>query len=235
MLTITFYGHACFALTDGETKLLIDPFFTGNGLAPIKAEEAETDYILVTHGHGDHTGDAASIAERTGATIITTVDVGTALFGNCRNLICGNIGGKIQLPFGSIQYVPAIHGSGVPGGVACGFVIRMDGKTVYHMGDTSLTKDFELLADSASEAFMPLSYGGGITNIEQIRKLLYDIEFPLVITLDSIERCGMNLGEAAATVVLSSEPAEGKCWRSAGSVPNRSSASVRSRKRNRAT
>ena len=156
MLTITFYGHACFALTDGETKLLIDPFFTGNGLAPIKADEAEADYILVTHGHGDHTGDAAAIAERTGATIITTVDVGTALFGNCRNLICGNIGGKIQLPFGSIQYVPAIHGSGVPGGVACGFVIRMDGKTVYHMGDTSLTKDFELLADQIDALLIPI-------------------------------------------------------------------------------
>ena len=175
MLTITFYGHACFALTDGETKLLIDPFFTGNGLAPIKAEEAETDYILVTHGHGDHTGDAASIAERTGATIITTVDVGTALFGNCRNLICGNIGGKIQLPFGSIQYVPAIHGSGVPGGVACGFVIRMDGKTVYHMGDTSLTKDFELLADKIDALLIPIGdfYTMGpedaLTAVEMIR------------------------------------------------------------------
>ncbi len=175
MLTITFYGHACFALTDGETKLLIDPFFTGNGLAPIKAEEAETDYILVTHGHGDHTGDAASIAERTGATIITTVDVGTALFGNCRNLICGNIGGKIQLPFGSIQYVPAIHGSGVPGGVACGFVIRMDGKTVYHMGDTSLTKDFELLADQIDALLIPIGdfYTMGpedaLTAVEMIR------------------------------------------------------------------
>ncbi len=175
MLTITFYGHACFALTDGETKLLIDPFFTGNGLAPIKAEEAEADYILVTHGHGDHTGDAASIAERTGATIITTVDVGTALFGNCRNLICGNIGGKIQLPFGSIQYVPAIHGSGVPGGVACGFVIRMDGKTVYHMGDTSLTKDFELLADQIDALLIPIGdfYTMGpedaLTAVEMIR------------------------------------------------------------------
>jgi L-ascorbate metabolism protein UlaG (beta-lactamase superfamily) len=175
MLTITFYGHACFALTDGETKLLIDPFFTGNGLAPIKAEEAEADYILVTHGHGDHTGDAASIAERTGATIITTVDVGTALFGKCRNLICGNIGGKIQLPFGSIQYVPAIHGSGVPGGVACGFVIRMDGKTVYHMGDTSLTKDFELLADQIDALLIPIGdfYTMGpedaLTAVEMIR------------------------------------------------------------------
>ena len=175
MLTITFYGHACFALTDGETKLLIDPFFTGNGLAPIKADEAEADYILVTHGHGDHTGDAASIAERTGATIITTVDVGTALFGNCRNLICGNIGGKIQLPFGSIQYVPAIHGSGVPGGVACGFVIRMDGKTVYHMGDTSLTKDFELLADQIDALLIPIGdfYTMGpedaLTAVEMIR------------------------------------------------------------------
>ena len=175
MLTITFYGHACFALTDGETKLLIDPFFTGNGLAPIKADEAEADYILVTHGHGDHTGDAAAIAERTGATIITTGDVGTALFGNCRNLICGNIGGKIQLPFGSIQYVPAIHGSGVPGGVACGFVIRMDGKTVYHMGDTSLTKDFELLADQIDALLIPIGdfYTMGpedaLTAVEMIR------------------------------------------------------------------
>ena len=156
MLTITYYGHACFSVTDGKTKLLIDPFLTGNGLAPITAEEAEADYILVTHGHGDHTGDAAAIAERTGATIFTTVDVGNALFSNCRNLVCGNIGGRIRLPFGSVKYVPAIHGSGVSGGVACGFVISMDGKTVYHMGDTSLTRDFELLADQINVLLIPI-------------------------------------------------------------------------------
>ncbi len=144
MINLTFYGHACFGVDTGSARLLIDPFLTGNPLAPVAAADVDADYVLVTHGHHDHAGDAAAIAGRTGARIVTTVEVGQALFSGC-DTVAGNIGGTLRLPFGGVKLVTAIHGSGVPGGLACGFVIEADGKTVYHMGDTALTRDFELL------------------------------------------------------------------------------------------
>ena len=157
MITITYYGHACFGICDAETKLLIDPYLSGNPLAPIAASDAEADYILVTHGHHDHVGDAPGIAERTGAVIVTTVEVAGALFaGGAYDVAAGNIGGTICFPFGSVKLVSAIHGSGVPGGLACGFVIDIGGKRIYHMGDTALTRDFELLADDVDVLLIPI-------------------------------------------------------------------------------
>ena len=149
MIDITFYGHACFGVQSGGTRLLIDPWLTGNPLCPITADEAQADCILVTHGHHDHAGDAADIARRTGAEILTTVEVGAALFSDpSLRVTAGNIGGTLPLPGGGAKLVTAIHGSGVPGGLACGFLIELGGRRVLHMGDTALTRDFELLADS---------------------------------------------------------------------------------------
>lgn len=150
MVKLTYYGHACFALTDGKTKLIIDPYLSGNPLAPIGPEAVETDYILVTHGHGDHLGDAVTIANRTGAPVVTSADMAPALGG--ARVIAGNIGGTMPLPFGSVKLVPAIHSSGVPGALACGFIVELGGRRVYHMGDTALTRDFELLAEPTIDA-----------------------------------------------------------------------------------
>ena len=153
MVKITYYGHACFGISDGNVSLLLDPFLRGNALAAISPEEAEADYILVTHGHGDHVGDTEEIAKRTGAVIISTVEVAGALFGDYKTL-ASNIGGWIPTPFGKVKLATAIHGSGVPGGLACGFIIEIGGRRIYHMGDTALTKDFELLADEAIDVLL---------------------------------------------------------------------------------
>ena len=80
MMKVTFLGHACFLLDDGKYKLLTDPFLTGNPLAAVPADQVEADYIFVTHGHGDHLGDAVDIARRTGAPVCCTADLGNALF-----------------------------------------------------------------------------------------------------------------------------------------------------------
>jgi L-ascorbate metabolism protein UlaG (beta-lactamase superfamily) len=72
---VTWYGHACFLVQTGNTKILIDPFITGNPTSPVKAESVEADYILVSHGHGDHLGDAVGIAKRTGATVISNYEI----------------------------------------------------------------------------------------------------------------------------------------------------------------
>ena len=153
MLKITFLGHACFLLDDGSTKLLTDPFLSGNPLAAADPEDLSVDYIFVSHGHGDHVGDTADIALRCGAEVGGAVELTGSLFGKKRiATIPGNIGGKTVLPFGSVKLVPAIHGSGVPGALACGFVFEIGGKKVYFAGDTALTKDMELLAEEKIDA-----------------------------------------------------------------------------------
>lgn len=153
MVTVTFYGHACFGITDGTITLLTDPYLTGNPMAAITPEEAEADFILVTHGHGDHVGDTPAIAKRTGARIIAPVEISSALFKGLPTCAC-NLGGTIRLPFGSVKLIPAIHGSGVPGALACGFVITVGGKKICHLGDTALTKDFELLAQEQIDVLL---------------------------------------------------------------------------------
>ncbi|MBM7866140.1 metal-dependent hydrolase [Heliobacterium gestii] len=152
MLQVTFFGHANFLLDDGQTKVLIDPFFTGNPLCPVKADEVNADYILITHGHGDHLGDAVDIAKRTGATIIAPFE----LAGYCQRKGAKthgmHIGGKRDFPFGRLRLTVAVHGSGIVEGDnqievgnPCGFLINMGGKSIYHAGDTGLTRDMELI------------------------------------------------------------------------------------------
>ncbi len=153
MLKITFLGHACFLLDDGSTKILTDPFLSGNPLAAAGPEDVEADYIFVSHGHGDHVGDTEAIARRCGSIVGGPVEMTGALFGKKGiDTIPGNIGGRTELPFGSVKLVPAIHGSGVPGALACGFVFEIGGKKVYFAGDTALTKDMELLSEEDIDA-----------------------------------------------------------------------------------
>ena len=157
-MKVTFLGHACFQIDTGKEKILIDPFLTGNALAAVSADEVEADLILVTHGHGDHVGDAEAIARRTGAKIICTVDLAEGAFaGKGLNVIAGNLGGKILMPFGSVKFVQAIHGSGVAGTLSNGFLITAGDKKIYHAGDTALTMDMQLLkADNVDLALLPI-------------------------------------------------------------------------------
>src|SRR5690606_23235560 len=142
LMRIEFLGHASFLLEDAQSKILIDPFLTGNPLASKQEGEVEADFILVSHGHHDHVGDAVEIAKRTGAVICTTVEVARELFEpEGLEVLAGNIGGKLPTTFGSIKLVSAQHGSGVTGGLACGFVVEMDGRKVYHAGDTGLVAE----------------------------------------------------------------------------------------------
>ena len=158
MMKLTFLGHSCFLLDDGTHKLLTDPFLTGNPLAAVSADQVEADYIFVTHGHGDHLGDAVDIARRTGAPVCCTADLGSAIFTPAGvETIQGNLGGRIKLPFGSFKFTPAIHGSGVPGCLSCGFLFEVGGRKIYHAGDTSLTCDLTLLApEHIDVALLPI-------------------------------------------------------------------------------
>lgn len=157
-MNLQFLGHACFLLDDGAHKALVDPYLTGNPLAAVSADQVETDMIFVTHGHGDHVGDAVDIARRTGAQVCCPVELAHAVFEPAGiPVVAGNLGGWSKMPFGRVKLTPAIHGSGVPGGLACGFLFEMGGKKIYHAGDTALTCDMSLLAaEKVDVALLPI-------------------------------------------------------------------------------
>lgn len=162
MLTYNYYGHACFQLDDGKYKLLFDPFLTGNPQASINPDDVAADYILVTHAHGDHVGDGYDILERTGATAICIPEV-TDFVGENVKAIGMNLGGTVKLPFGFVRMVPALHSSGVGGGVACGYVVGIGGKVVYFAGDTALFSDMKLIGERDKIDYAVLPIGGHYT------------------------------------------------------------------------
>ncbi len=149
-LKLTWYGHSAFSLDISGTKLLIDPFLTNNPLAPISADKAEADYILLTHAHGDHLGDTVAIALRTKATVIGVVEVANWIRKQgIDNVQAQAIGSKQSLPFGTVEFVRADHGSSFPdgtdGGKAVGIVIEAEGKRLYFAGDTTLFPEMSLI------------------------------------------------------------------------------------------
>jgi L-ascorbate metabolism protein UlaG (beta-lactamase superfamily) len=146
---IHYIGHAAFELTDGSTTILIDPFITGNPSATVAAEQLSPNVILLTHGHGDHYGDVVAIAKRTGATVVAVTEIAYELQGEgLADVRDPNIGGTVKFDWGSVNLVPAWHTSTTPKGtvsLAAGLIIEFAGKTVYHLGDTALFGDLELI------------------------------------------------------------------------------------------
>ena len=149
-MNLTYYGQAGFGLTLKEKNLLFDPFITPNPLAKhIDVNTIKADYILLTHGHGDHVADAATIAKNNGAKIISNYEIVTWYGEKGIEGHPLNHGGKWQFDFGTVRYVNAIHSSVLPdgtyGGNPGGFVISNDELCFYHAGDTALTWDMKLI------------------------------------------------------------------------------------------
>ena len=146
-MDLTFLGHATWLVRTGGQTLVIDPFLSGNPAAAMKADDVSCDFVLISHAHGDHIADAESILRRTGATAITTNEIGTDLQAKGLQVHPMHLGGKHDFPFGSVKLVTALHGSGIAGGHACGFLITSEGKKLYFAGDTALSTDMQLLRD----------------------------------------------------------------------------------------
>jgi len=164
-MKLTYLSHACFALETASHRLIIDPFLTGNPLAPLKPEEVQCDFILVSHGHEDHVGDAVAIAKRTGATIIGNYETAAWCGKQGAKTHPLQIGGGFPFPFGRVKLTIAHHSSSMatPNGMMsmgspAGLLITAEGKTIYHAGDTALFLDMKLIGeiDPIDVALLPI-------------------------------------------------------------------------------
>ncbi|HZD10062.1 MAG TPA: metal-dependent hydrolase [Candidatus Binatia bacterium] len=152
-ITVKWYGHGTYGLDVGPHKIIIDPFFApSNPAAPVSVDEVEADFILVTHGHGDHVTDALALAKRTGALVISNFEICNWLGRQGHENTHGmNIGGGYQFDFGRAEMTLALHSSGLPdgtyGGNPAGFLILAENRKVYFSGDTALFSDMKLIGD----------------------------------------------------------------------------------------
>src|SRR5436190_9102669 len=147
-MDIRFLGHACFELTEGDTRVLLDPLLTGNPKAAVEAGDVEPTHIFLTHGHADHWGDVVDIAKRTEAQCVAITELAGELGDSgLENVADPNLGGTVEFDGGWVRLVPAWHTSTTPGGTVntpAGLVVNLGGKTIYHLGDTSLFSDLSL-------------------------------------------------------------------------------------------
>ena len=147
-MEIRFLGHACFELTEGDTRVLVDPFLTGNPKAAVEAGDVDPTHVFLTHGHADHIGDTVDIAKRTGAQTVAIVELANELSDSgVENVVDPNIGGTVAFAGGWVRLTPAWHTAVSPSGTPhtpAGLVINLGGRTVYHLGDTALFSDLAL-------------------------------------------------------------------------------------------
>ncbi len=160
---LTWYGHATIGLEIDGYKVLVDPFFTGNPAASTTADAVEADFIVVSHGHGDHVGDAIAIAKRTGAPIISNFEICNWFTQQgVEKTHPQHIGGGFHHPFGYLKLTLALHGSALPdgsyGGNPAGILITTkSGKKIYLAQDTGLFGDMQLIGDEGIDlAALPI-------------------------------------------------------------------------------
>ena len=164
-MDIRYLGHSAVELIDGETRILMDPFLTGNPRAAVAADALQPTHILLTHGHADHYGDIVDIAKRTGAPVVAMAEIATELSElGVQNVHDPNLGGTVGFDWGWVKLVPAWHSSTTPNGTVntpAGMLVMVGERLVYHLGDTALFSDLQLIARRGNHVNVALVPIGG--------------------------------------------------------------------------
>jgi L-ascorbate metabolism protein UlaG (beta-lactamase superfamily) len=167
MVRLTYHGHSAFELKSDKHNIIIDPFINYNKHAKVKPADIKVDYIILTHGHGDHFGDALEIAKNNDATIIAINELADYCNAKEYKAHAMHIGGGHNFPFGRVKYTIAHHSSSTPDGVYAGnpggVIISTGGKNIYHAGDTGLFLDMKLIGEMTSLDVAMLPIGDNFT------------------------------------------------------------------------
>jgi L-ascorbate metabolism protein UlaG (beta-lactamase superfamily) len=151
MAKLTYLSHSAWLVETDNYMIAIDPFLEGNPTAAMKPSDVKADFIIVTHGHGDHLGDAVPIAKTNNGTIISNFEIANFCSNEGANAHPMHIGGAHEFPFGRVKLTPAWHGSSFPdgayAGTPAGVLLTVEGKTIYHTGDTGLFLDMQLIGE----------------------------------------------------------------------------------------
>ena len=163
-MKLKYFSHSAFQITtkNGE-KILIDPFLDGNPTSPVKSDDVSADYIVLTHAHGDHIGDTFKIAKKSDSTVIAVNELANYCAEKGAKAHNMHIGGAYNFPFGKVKFTIAHHGSQTPdgqyAGEPAGVLLTIDGKTVYHTGDTGLFYDMKLIGEMNPVDYMLVPIG----------------------------------------------------------------------------
>ncbi len=167
-MKLKYFSHSAFQITTDDNKsILIDPFLDDNPTSPVKSDEVTADFIILTHAHGDHLGDTFKIAKKTSPLIIAVNELADYVASNGFKAHNMHIGGAHEFDFGRVKFTIAHHGSITPdgkyAGEPAGVLVTINGKTIYHAGDTGLFYDMKLIGEMNDIDYFLVPIGDNFT------------------------------------------------------------------------